>query len=86
MPNSHPHTNAGDFPDATVSAAGSYCRDPGGIKGQPWCFTTTAETWDYCGVQVCSCKKYFKYTLYFSGQLFHFTSTGIPYIELGMQY
>ena len=57
-PTSHIYTSASHFPDATVSAAGKYCRDPQGGMGKPWCYIASPATsgdWDYCDVPHCSC-------------------------------
>jgi hypothetical protein len=46
--------NNSSFPEGTV-AAKSFCRDPDGQKGSPWCFTDgLATTWDYCDIPRCS--------------------------------
>jgi len=53
------------FPDGTVAAAGSKCRNPDpAFKGGPWCFTTDNQTrWETCEVPMCEkavpvfCKK-----------------------------
>lgn len=46
--------NNSSFPEGTV-AAKSFCRDPDGQKGSPWCFIGgLANTWDYCHIPSCS--------------------------------
>lgn len=58
-PNSHNYTASELFPDDNATEASNYCRDPGGVKGQPWCYTTDpALPWDYCGIADCSGEVY----------------------------
>ena len=52
---SHGYTNAALFPDSSVAAAGSYCRDPGATNGQPWCYIDTDVT-EICEIPECSSK------------------------------
>ncbi len=41
------------FADGTVQAAKNYCRDPGGIEGFLWCYTThPSYRWDTCTVNM----------------------------------
>lgn len=43
------------FPDYSVAMAESFCRDPDGVKGAPWCYTTdTGKKWEFCEIQECS--------------------------------
>ena len=33
----------------------NYCRNPGGSRERPWCYTTsTSQTWGYCNLPLCS--------------------------------
>ncbi|XP_053392820.1 apolipoprotein(a)-like isoform X2 [Mercenaria mercenaria] len=53
-PHEHNFTSS-DFPDNDINEAGSYCRDPDGSQGQPWCFTTeTDPAMEYCDIPQCS--------------------------------
>jgi hypothetical protein len=37
-----------------INLVKNYCRDPQGLKGQPWCFTTDLNIeWEYCEIQQC---------------------------------
>lgn len=57
IPHAHIYTSGGYFPDLTVNAASEYCRDPDGIRGEPWCFTKDPQVeWEFCDVPRCSCK------------------------------
>ena len=54
-----PHTHTFNKPylflDVTLANAQNYCRNPGGDRQHPWCFTTDPyQTWDYCDVPWCS--------------------------------
>ena len=40
VPNSHAFTNPNSFPDATLSEASNYCRNPGDMADGPFCVTT----------------------------------------------
>ena len=56
-PHSHSVTDA-DFPDASMSAAENYCRNPGEDKW-PWCYTVeSAVRWQYCKLPEISCCEY----------------------------
>lgn len=53
-PHSHSFTNSSYFPDATLSDASNYCRNPGGLRSRPWCNVLSKEmTWDYCELNRC---------------------------------
>ena len=42
------------FPDYTIAMAEMFCRDPDGVKGAPWCFTTDPDRkWEFCDVREC---------------------------------
>jgi len=46
-------SHAEDLAGATLSGnAFNYCRNPGGTKGEPWCFTVTGEE-KICAVKKC---------------------------------
>ena len=45
-----------DFPDATLSEAGDFCRNPD-FAMAPWCYTENAEwEWEYCDLPLCKGK------------------------------
>jgi len=54
----HSHTyyvDADEFPDASVSEAENYCRNPSNDEPKLWCYTTNPEVrWGYCDVPVCN--------------------------------
>ncbi|XP_076085440.1 uncharacterized protein LOC143056240 isoform X2 [Mytilus galloprovincialis] len=49
---SHGYTD-NDFPEGSVVLAGAYCRDPGGLKGRPWCYISEDNYYDFCGIADC---------------------------------
>ncbi|XP_060606041.1 plasminogen-like [Ruditapes philippinarum] len=51
-PQAHNFTSS-DFPDTDIHEAGTYCRDPNGTEGQPWCFINET-TMEYCEIPECS--------------------------------
>lgn len=53
-PHTHSFTSS-DFPEGNINAAGSMCRDPGGLQGQPWCYTNQLNpVMEFCGIPECS--------------------------------
>jgi plasminogen len=43
-----------NIPDATISDAANYCRDPDGL-GAPWCYTMDPEIrWHWCCIPDCN--------------------------------
>ncbi|KAH3837952.1 hypothetical protein DPMN_111356 [Dreissena polymorpha] len=47
------------FPEGNVNAAGSYCRDPDGARGKPWCFTVNPNVeWQFCDVPNCTGRQF----------------------------
>ena len=42
------------FPHESLPEVGSFCRDPDGVRGQPWCYTNlTHIEWEYCDISLC---------------------------------
>ena len=58
-PNQHNFTNIYDFPDASVEAAGAFCRNPRGSGvSVPWCYSSSLEgVVNHCGTIIPSCGK-----------------------------
>ncbi|XP_071146536.1 uncharacterized protein [Mytilus edulis] len=53
-PHIHSHVSS-DFPDLDIDLAMNYCRDPGGSRGEPWCYTTNPDvTWEFCEIPQCA--------------------------------
>ncbi len=53
-PHSHDRKNTDKFPDASLSDAANYCRNPDNEPNGPWCYTTHPYTrWQHCDVQFC---------------------------------
>ncbi|KAL5019133.1 hypothetical protein ScPMuIL_004855 [Solemya velum] len=53
QPHSHNYNVSDRFPDAYISAANNYCRDPSNT-GMPWCYTTDPGVrWQFCDIPVC---------------------------------
>ena len=53
IPHTHEHFDE-DFNEGDINLVKNYCRDPQGLKGQPWCFTTDLIIeWEYCEIQQC---------------------------------
>jgi len=43
------------YPDFSIGLAESFCRDPDGAKGAPWCYTLDPhKKWEFCDVLECS--------------------------------
>lgn len=56
-PNQHEFNNPEYFPDADVSEASNYCRNPDGRATGPWCFTKVPDVREEnCGIPVCEGK------------------------------
>ena len=54
-PHHHNRTDIARYPDATLSDAHNYCRNPDLEPGGPWCFTTDPrQRWMYCEITLCS--------------------------------
>ncbi len=52
--------NSNHFPEATLSDAANYCRNPDSSGGGPWCYTSDPKKkWDYCDVSYCNYCKYY---------------------------
>ncbi len=53
-PQSHDRNDVDTFPDASLSDATNYCRNPDNEPNGPWCYTTYPNArWQYCDVQFC---------------------------------
>ncbi|KAL5019136.1 hypothetical protein ScPMuIL_004858 [Solemya velum] len=53
QPHNHKYNASNRFPDAYISAANNYCRDPSNT-GMPWCYTTDPGVrWQFCDIPVC---------------------------------
>ena len=53
-PHSHSLRHGWMFSDANVTAAGNHCRNPGGVRDRPWCFTSDPNVvWQYCTIPLC---------------------------------
>jgi len=53
-PQKHSRTNAAKYPDATLTDAANYCRNPDGEPNGPWCYTTDPnKRWESCDVPMC---------------------------------
>ena len=54
-PHEHSQTDARRFPDATVSDASNFCRNPNQNPTGPWCFTIDPDLkWEVCDIPLCS--------------------------------
>lgn len=54
-PQRHRFRKSEMFPDYSIQLADAFCRDPEGVKGFPWCFTTDPDKkWETCDIQKCS--------------------------------
>ena len=52
----HPHARIypEDFPDANVTEASNFCRNPAERPEGPWCLTMDSSTrWEYCDIHFC---------------------------------
>ena len=54
-----PHTHYLDdpalFPDASLSDAQNFCRNPNKLAEGPWCFTMDSDTkWERCDIPSCN--------------------------------
>lgn len=54
----YPHKHSYNVANKKDGLDKNYCRNPGGEKERPWCYTTLAPkdnnlTWDYCDIKVC---------------------------------
>ena len=53
-PHSHQFVDDSQFPDGSVDAADNYCRNPGGLRQGPWCYTLGEDViWEYCDISSC---------------------------------
>ncbi|XP_074641852.1 uncharacterized protein LOC141899442 isoform X2 [Tubulanus polymorphus] len=56
-PNRHEMNRADRFPDARVTDAANYCRNPDNSPMGPWCYVNSFSVrWDYCGIPRCDVK------------------------------
>ena len=54
VPHTHDYQVTGSFPDATVSDANNYCRNPDGNADGPWCLTRDPDVREeLCDIPVC---------------------------------
>ncbi|XP_071138202.1 plasminogen-like [Mytilus edulis] len=54
VPHSHGFVYGDVFPDKTIEHAGRTCRDPGFLRGSPWCYTQDNNIeWDFCDIPKC---------------------------------
>ncbi|EDV18972.1 uncharacterized protein TRIADDRAFT_8320, partial [Trichoplax adhaerens] len=50
-PHSHPY-NSSLYTDDDLSS--NYCRNPGGLRSAPWCYTTLSNlSWQSCNITAC---------------------------------
>jgi len=53
-PHRHNMTDASLFPDADLSSAENYCRNPDGSSSGPWCYTLDSDVErESCAVPLC---------------------------------
>jgi len=53
-PHGHSLRHGWMFSDGNVTAADDRCRNPGGVRARPWCFTSDpAVVWEYCAIPLC---------------------------------
>ena len=57
-PHRHDFRDENYFPDASLSDAANYCRNPNKDNDiSPWCYTMNANVmWEYCDIPMCSGK------------------------------
>ncbi|XP_043265555.1 uncharacterized protein LOC122405108 [Colletes gigas] len=62
----YPNFEGKDFPDESVKKAGSFCRNPTGDHGGPWCYVKQEYSdyveKEYCDTQFCDDKDCFTFT------------------------
>ncbi|XP_078472002.1 uncharacterized protein LOC144733868 [Lampetra planeri] len=60
-PHAHPETPL-NYPDGGLD--GNYCRNPGGMRERPWCYTNgTDAPWDFCSMPACGSWAFYLYTV-----------------------
>ncbi|KAK2148431.1 hypothetical protein LSH36_498g02008 [Paralvinella palmiformis] len=81
-PHNHNYTD-NDFPDASITDANNYCRNPDRKSGSgPWCFTMDNDVpWESCGVPFCR-EKVNVHSLQIAGQLISAPLTKVQGHEL----
>ncbi len=58
-PHSHQNNNNVNFPDANLTDAANYCRNPDNEEGGLWCYTINPQIrWSYCEVKFCPTGKF----------------------------
>ena len=54
-PHTHAVGNPTLYPDASLSDAQNYCRNPDNSADGPWCFTLDPDTeWERCDIPLCN--------------------------------
>ena len=55
----HNFTESERYPDASMSGAQNYCRNPDGKLEGPWCFVDDPFVeWDFCDIPACDGKDF----------------------------